>query len=491
MIDRRTVFEIHRLKDEGLSQRQISKKLCLSRQTVKNYLDNPEQRIMNNSKRHSLITPYLELMDDFLKEEPNVKAPVVLQRLQEKGFRGKITIVRDCLKSKRSRLKIQKPFIRFESPPGKQIQIDWGHFGTLQYGNTKRKLYALAMTECYSRLLFVKFMHSQSQSSLHQALLNGFEFFGGTSEELVVDNMLTAVSERVGRIIRFNEKFLDFLRYFHITPYACNVNAPHEKGKIENVIGYIRTNFWPLRKYIDINDVQRQCDHWLKIVANVRIHQTTGEQPIIRAEKVHLRPLPDNLPDLREPTHYKVHKDYAIKFDGNTYTVPPSMIDKSITIKGDTQNIYIYYKDQKIVTHDRCWEKNKRIENASHTQQVKKIQRKLWQDRQIKLFTCLGDEAVEYLNGLAKAGQPIKKSASKLLSLKDEYGTTSLIYAINKAISYKAYGVEYIENILHQEMTPKKNYQPVQFKNEALNRIRLEEPKLEDYDAYVLKGRIK
>jgi transposase len=91
---------------------------------------------------------------------------------------------------KRGKIKGREAFIRFESPPGKQTQIDWGHFGSLTYGSARRKLYAVSVVECCSRMLYVEFTHSQKQESLHQALLNAFEFFGGTPEEILVDNML-------------------------------------------------------------------------------------------------------------------------------------------------------------------------------------------------------------------------------------------------------------------------------------------------------------
>ena len=94
-----------------------------------------------------------------------------------------------------------------------------------------------------------------------------------------------------------------------------------------------------------------------------------------------------------------------------------------------------------------------------------------------------------YLNGLADAGQPIKKNILRLLALKDEYGGSALIYAIEKAISHKAYGADYIENILYQEMTPQRSHPPVKLKDDALNRIRLTEPCLADYDSLILKRR--
>jgi hypothetical protein len=338
-------------------------------------------------------------------------------------------------------------------------------------------------------MIYVQFTHSQKQETLHQGLLNAFHYFGGTPEEIVVDNMLTAVIERQGSLIRFNEAFLDFLRVFRIVPVACNIRAPHEKGKIENVIKYLRHNFWPLRSFTDLKDVQAQVIEWLNTVANVRIHQTTGQRPKDRFNKITLRALPELLPDVRETSQFLVHNDFAVRFDGNTYTTPPWCIGKKLTLKADHTTVTIYHQQKLIATHQRCWKRKERIEIPSHREQVKKMKKKLWQDKQIVAFSSLGQEARDYLEALLKARQPIKKNVSRLLSLKDEYGPQSLIYAIKKALDHKAYGADYIENILYQEMTPKNHHQPVKLKDQNLNQIRLTEPSLAEYDAYILKRR--
>ena len=127
-----------------------------------------------------------------LTQYPKVKAPVILRQIQNKGFDGEITIVRDYLKHLRHNIYNKEAFIRFESGPGQQMQIDWGHFGSLTYGKSSRKLYALAVIESHSRMLYVVFTHSQKQEALHQALAEAFSYFGGSPKEIVVDNMLTA-----------------------------------------------------------------------------------------------------------------------------------------------------------------------------------------------------------------------------------------------------------------------------------------------------------
>ena len=174
---------------------------------------------------------------------------------------------------------------------------------------------ACAVIECHSRLLYLEFTHSQRQDTLHRCLLNAFHFFQGTPKELVHDNMLTAVLERQGPLVRFNEHFLAFLRPFQITPIACNVAQPQEKGKVEKgAIHYIRHNFWPLRTFRDLTDLQAQANQWRDQVANVRVHTTTGQPPIERFDPKAMRPLPALLPDCRDTAQAKVHTGFLHSF---------------------------------------------------------------------------------------------------------------------------------------------------------------------------------
>ncbi len=487
MIDKRTVFEIHRLKDMGFSARQIAKSLNLDRDTVKKYVHDPDIKSNPRSERPSKLDPFRGLIKDMVGQYPKVKAPVILRQVQDKGFDGEITIIRKYLKLLRYD-KVDEPFIRFESLPGKQIQIDWGHFGSIAYGETSRKLYALCVIESHSRKLFVIFTHSQNQETLHRCLVEAFLFFGGTPKEIVVDNMLTAVTERLGSMIRFNESFLDFLRPFGIIPLACNIRAPHEKGKIENSIKYLRNNFWPLRTFTDLDDINHQVLAWVE-KANQRVHQTTGEKPLERFVKEALRALPDPLPDFRETQTLKVYKDFGIRFDCNVYTVPPRLVGKTVTLKADHRTISVYYKEKQVATHSRTWKKSQRIDLASHSEQVKKLKKKIFMDRQIMIFMSLGQEAADYLEKLLDASQPLKKTVDQLLKLNDEYGTSSLIYALKKALAHKLYGYSYIQNILYQEMTPSTPHQPVILKDKEHNSIRLTRPNLAEYDAIALKRR--
>ncbi len=141
MMDKRTIFEIHRLAHEGLSVRKIAKTLGLSRQTTSTYLDDPHpQRPL--MPRPSQLDPFKDEIARLLAIDPKVSAAVMRQRLQDQGFDGGITIVRDYLHGVRGATKKPQPVMRFESAPGVQCQTDWGHFGAMAYGDTHRKLTA-------------------------------------------------------------------------------------------------------------------------------------------------------------------------------------------------------------------------------------------------------------------------------------------------------------------------------------------------------------
>lgn len=491
MIDMRMIFEIHRLKDMGMSNREIAKAIGCSRKTVSKYISNPESKPSKRKGRTLKLSPYHDYIREIINRYPKLKAPVVLRQIQKKGFDGEISILRDFLRKIRGQSLKKQAYSRFESEPGQQMQVDWGHFGTISYGKTKRKLYGLAVIESHSRMLYVSFTHSQKQEALHQALFDAFKYFGGPPEELVVDNMITAVTERTGALIRFNDSFLHFLLPLGIKPVACNIRSPHEKGKIERSIHYIRHNFLPLREFNNLPELQSQAMEWLNNIANTRTHSTTGEIPVKRLQRYRLKKLPYPAPDYREIHSLYVHKDFSVRFDSNTYSVPVWTIGKTVVLKANQEKVWMYYKTRCIAVHARSWEKQQRIELESHKSQLHKLRKRRLADKNVLAFLSLGQTALDYLNELEKTRSPLKKDIIQIMTLKDKYGDSSIIIALNKALDLKLYGAGYIQNILYQEMTPKTCHPPVKLKSDILNEIRLCSPNLAEYDALVLKKRKK
>src|SRR5262249_4898998 len=212
-------------------------------------------------------------------------------------------------------------------------------------------------------------------------------FCGGGAEERVHENMLTAVIEHQGPVVRFHEQFLEFLRPFHIPPIACNVRQPQEKGKVEKGAShYIRHNFWPLRSCTSLDDVPAQADHGRDQVANRRVPMTTGERPIQRFRPDAMRTLPEFLPDCRHAAVVQVHSDCAIQFDGNAYSAPPWAIAKTLTVKADHHHVTLYFKDQAIATHTRCWGRKQRLELPQHRQAAHTHHQRYWLSPEVAAF---------------------------------------------------------------------------------------------------------
>jgi hypothetical protein len=128
------------------------------------------------------------------------------------------------------------------------------------------------------------------------------------------------------------------------------------KGKVERAgIGHARQNFWPLREFTDLADVNRQAREWRDQVANQRLHRETRQRPIDRFQPDALRLLPTILPDYRDSVEALVHKDMRVQFDGNRYCVPPRFVGRRITLKADSGSVTIYDRFQEIVAYPRCW----------------------------------------------------------------------------------------------------------------------------------------
>jgi hypothetical protein len=101
------------------------------------------------------------------------------------------------------------------------------------------------------------------------------------------------VVARQGPLGRFNDHFWAFLRPVKLTPIACNVRQPQDKGKVDKgAIHDMRYTFWPLRTLRALPDLQRQANEWRAQVAHASIHSPTGPRPVDRFAPSAMRPLP-------------------------------------------------------------------------------------------------------------------------------------------------------------------------------------------------------
>jgi hypothetical protein len=290
--------------------------------------------------------------------------------------------------------------------------------------------------------------------------------------------------------VRFHPRFLAFAREYSFLPRACHVRAAWEKGKIERAVGYLRQNFWPLRTFTDLTDVNSQVRRWLEQVANQRRHRETGETPEARFQPETLRALPVIAPDYRDSAEALVHKDLRLSFDGNRYCVPPRYVGRHLTIKADASAVTIYDQYQEIASYARCWQRGQTF-GAERFQkellaQLAAAQRSAEQQR---LVSLLGPASESYLRRLADTDRSLTRQVRELLHLIREYGPDAVAAAIAQAHAAGAFGADYIANLLRQQRMRRDVQPPLRFQNPQLNELATDPLSLADYDSFILRSK--
>jgi transposase len=281
---------------QGMSIKAISRELGVSRNTVRRYLRS--ERVPTAKCRAAKPTK-LDGYREYLQARvaaarPDwIPATVLFDELVALGYPGGVRTVSGYLASLKPKRK-DDPLVRFETPPGQQMQVDWGAFKL----NGKRLSLFLA-TLGWSRFNFGLFVDDERFDTLRACHEQAFEAFGGVPLEVLYDNMRTVVHQRnaYGRgLHRFHPGLNDLARQYTFLPRLCRPYRAKTKGKVERSIGYVRRSFFvPLiSRYrqlgltLDIDGLNLEFARWLALTANVRIHGTTGEVPSVRLEQEQL-----------------------------------------------------------------------------------------------------------------------------------------------------------------------------------------------------------
>jgi hypothetical protein len=324
--------------------------------------------------------------------------------------------------------------------------------------------------------------------------MHAFVVLGGVAREIVYDNLATAVAEHDGRLVRFLPRFLAFAREYGFYPRACNVAAGWEKGKVERAIGYTRQNFWPLREFTDLNDVNRQARQWLSEVANQRQHRETRQRPIDRFQPTALKPLPVIPYDYRDSVELLVHKDLRMQFDGNRYCVPQRYVGRRLTVKADSSSVTIYDRVNEIVSYSRSWRRGQTFGADRFEAEVAELRPAARRSRaQQRLFLfldglCSKAMVEDYLRHIADTDRALSRQLAELLELIRQFGPEAVASAIEKASAARAFGADYVANILRQQQSPRRPQPPLVLRDPLLNELATDPLSLLESDAFILNS---
>jgi transposase len=233
--------------------------------------------------------------------------------------------VRKFLKGlRKERVNAEKLTVRFETPPGKQTQADWGYCGMFPDGaGGSVKVYFFTMVLSYSRMLFVKFCTSMEIGSLVERHREAFAYFGGWTSEILYDNM-SQVRKGPGRL---NPLFADFAMHYGFSVKTHRPYRARTKGKVERAVDYVKESFLNGREFNGLDDLNARALHWMENTANVRIHGTTGRRPCDLFPMENLVPVSSAAPYVHASRAVrKVGADARVLFGRSSYTVPPAEV---------------------------------------------------------------------------------------------------------------------------------------------------------------------
>jgi transposase len=177
-----------------------------------------------------LLDPYKDFVRATLEQHPRLRSTRLLQMIQGRGYTGSVWPLRRFVRGARPG-GAHEAFFRLTMLPGEQGQVDWGSFGSILIGQTRRLLSCFVMVLAFSRALFARFVLDQTVESFLRCHHQGFVAFKGVPRGLLYDNLKAVVLERVGDVIRFNPRLLEFAGHYHFAPRPVAPARGNEKGR--------------------------------------------------------------------------------------------------------------------------------------------------------------------------------------------------------------------------------------------------------------------
>jgi transposase len=365
-----------RLKALGWGERRIAAAVGCNRRTVRRYVSAAgwvDYRTPRRSKKLDGIEDWLA--ERFRRHRGN--ADVVRQDLErELGLRVSLRTVERSVAGLRQELRAEaRATLRFETPPGHQLQIDFGEM-RVPIGGERVRLYLFVATLGYSRRVFVQAFRHERQSAWLDGLEAAFRHFGGVPGEVLLDNARALVDrhDAATREVSFNDRLLAFARYWGFRPRACAPYRARTKGKDERGVGYVKGNAIAGHPFISWAALEAHLAWWMREIADQHVHGSTAEKPIerfIRDEAGALRPL-DGRPPFRQVRELvrRVQADCMVELDTNAYSVPWRLIGETVEVVVAGGRVEIRHRGIAVAVHGETTGRRQRVIDASHLQGI-------------------------------------------------------------------------------------------------------------------------
>lgn len=359
---------------EGVSKRQILRETGMHWTTLEKILAHGEppgyQRRREPAKPK--IGPFLEWIAEVLKADqaaPRKQRHTALKiwerLLDERGFTGRYTIVKDAVRQLRRRQR--EVFLPLVHRPG-QAQVDFGQ-ALVRMAGSLRKVFFFVMALPYSDAMFVMAFERECTESFWEGHVQAFAFFGGVPRRIAYDNTRVAVAKILGSRARsITRGFAQLVSHYLFDYHFCLIRRANEKGVVEGTVKFARLNFFvpvpQVRDFAELNAwLLERCREDLG--RRLRGQPATKERLLVEERAVFLSP-PASSFDACRTQSTVANSESLVRFDDNDYSVPVAYAHHPVVVRGYMDRVEVGCRKQVIAVHPRCWQRERQIFDPLH-----------------------------------------------------------------------------------------------------------------------------
>lgn len=427
----------------------IASELAIHHDTVRKAIEFERFFPVAAPLRPTALDPYKPLILETLEQHPRLRATRLFEMVSARGFSGSVVQVRRFVHTVRPRSH-KEAFFLLETLPGEQGQVDWASFGSLHVGRADRKLSCFVMVLSYSRAIFARFALDQTLESFVRGHVAAFAAFGGVPRNILYDNLKSVVLERQGQLIRYHPHLLALAGHYHFAPQPCAPYRGNEKGKVERAIHYLRHSFFEARRFRDLDDLNAQLARWLDDIAMARRRDDRAVRDLFADERPRLIPLPEHPFDSDLVRPVTSGKTPYIRFDGNEYSIPHTLVRKPLTLAAGETTVRLLDAGVEVARHARSYDRAVRVEVRAHLEDLGAQKKRARELRGRDRLRDACPHADAFLLALAERQDRIGTHVSILITLLDRYGARDLDAALADALARGAVAAQSVAHLLDQ-----------------------------------------
>lgn len=347
---------------DGVSKSEIARRLGINRRTAAKLVAASAPPQYSRAPAGSILDSLEPVLRKLIGDHEDIRAPRVTEILRDDyGYTGSVDLVRKRLAALRPRA--ERPAQRTGYRPGQVLQVDWGEMPTRpKVLGRERRVYALVFSLPFSGAATAHFSFDMTIESFLEGHVRAFNWLGGVPRECVYDNLKSAVARREhvdGReVIHWNARFSQLRGHYAFHAHACTPETPREKGSVEGAVRYVKTGFWPARRFADLGELDELYASWRDRVALPRRH-ATGRHVVadrLAHEREQLRPLPPIAFDAAGRRSSRVPTDGYLKFGRCFYRAPEALIQQRVELRWDRDRVWICHRGHTVASYPRSYE---------------------------------------------------------------------------------------------------------------------------------------